>query len=486
MFLRNLDDAKGLFDSIKGTFAGVGMTAFSRITPSYFINQYNIVSLRATRDLSLLREKANIFCLENEEEKIAGENGFNSSRLLHHPKVRELLKGFPGSKYILPYQNYPELEALAEQEGWTLLSNPSSLRLRVGSRAFFKLMVQELKLPLIPGDIYPLEVIPARDYGYWAGALGSSFVVQLPEVVQGGGKGTFFIHSPSEYRALKEGLKENRWRGALLKSVSIRKFVEGLPVSIALCLTKYGILFTGIQKQLIDLPHCRDLAEDGVFCGHVWDETRWPPYVTQKAQKQARAIGEHLNALGYKGIFGIDFLIDSRHEQVYPVEINPRFTGAFPMLSMLHIKRMVIPMEVFHILEFLGVQYRIDLEELNWGYATPINGSHVLLFLLSEKNRKSISGLDAGLYEYNPDNGSFFFVKEAFDYREIKNKRQFIITDGPPVRGGEAVGPCDALYRLCRLLFSHPVTGDDGVLETLARRAVDWAYKKMGISEIGQ
>ncbi|MCD6297579.1 MAG: hypothetical protein J7M30_10535, partial [Deltaproteobacteria bacterium] len=85
MFLRNLDDAKGLFDSFKGTFAGVGITAFSRIIPSYFINQYNIISLRATRDLPLLREKAKIFCLEHGKGKSVLEKEFNSAMLLAHP-----------------------------------------------------------------------------------------------------------------------------------------------------------------------------------------------------------------------------------------------------------------------------------------------------------------------------------------------------------------------------------------------------------------
>jgi hypothetical protein len=278
-------------------------------------------------------------------------------------------------------------------------------------------------------------------------------------------------------------LKEKLWRGAVLKSVSIHKFVEGTPVSMALCLTKFGLLFTAIQRQLIDLPYCEGLTENGIFCGHVWEETPWPRYVTQKAQKQAQTIGEHLNSLGYRGIFGIDFLIDSEREQVYPIEINPRFTGAFPMLSLLHIERLLIPMEVFHILEFLGVEYRIDLEELNSGYANPGSGSHLLLFLLSEKDKVSTARLNAGLYEYSPQKGSFHFVKKAFDYRHIENESQFIITDGPPERSGEGAGSSDPLFRLCRFLFSYPVTGNDGSLKFLPRRAVDWAYNSIGNSE---
>jgi len=122
------------------------------------------------------------------------------------------------------------------------------------------------------------------------------------------------------------------------------------------------------------------------------------------------------------------------------------------------------------------------VEELNAGYALPVKGSHVLLFLLSKGNGNAIDGPDAGLYEYDPDKGEFFFVKEAFDYREIRYEGQFIIADGPPENRGDAFVSSDPLSRLCRLLFSYPVTDDDGVLAPHARRAVDWVYKKMSIS----
>jgi len=37
MFLRELDHVRDLFESVHGTFVGVGMTAFPRIIPSYFL-----------------------------------------------------------------------------------------------------------------------------------------------------------------------------------------------------------------------------------------------------------------------------------------------------------------------------------------------------------------------------------------------------------------------------------------------------------------
>jgi len=61
----------------------------------------------------------------------------NSADLLAHPAVKGFLKRLPHPKYLLLYQNYPELEIVAKQEGWNLLANPASLRIRVAERAFF-------------------------------------------------------------------------------------------------------------------------------------------------------------------------------------------------------------------------------------------------------------------------------------------------------------------------------------------------------------
>lgn len=492
MCLRDLDDVKKLFGSLSGTFIGVGMTAFSRITPAYFLAPYHIVSLKKTLDLPLLRAKADIFCLEEETGEPVRGKGLNSARLLDHSLTQQFLKKLPKPKHLLLYQNYPDLMELGKKEGWRLLANPADLRIEVGERTFFENMVVALGLPRVPGAIYPLEVIHTRGHEYWAEKLGPEFVAQLPDVGQGGGRGTFFIRSAQEYERLQVRLKEKSWRGVKLASVAIHRFVQGIPASVAVCLTRHGVLTSRLQRQLIDLPYCRHLPEDGIFCGHVWDETPWPSWAAEYARTQAASIGKYLWALGYKGILGIDFVIDEGKEQVYPLEINPRFTGAFPMLSLLYQKDGKIPLEVFHILEFLDVQYEVDVEALNEQYGKPIRGSHLLLFLPGGIEQPSTGRLRAGLYEHNQEGKRVSFVSRAIDYQDIKNDSQFIVIDGPlaflgPARhhhgademGGysqSAMGSPNPPYRLCRVLFSCPVVDNEGVLSPHALGVIEWIY----------
>jgi len=476
MFLRELDHVSDLFESLSGTFVGVGMTAFPRIIPSYFSDSYRIISLRKTGDLPQLRKKSEIFCLEEETGGSLPANARDSACLLAHQLTTDYLNKLPDPKHLLLYQNYPDLERLAKKEGWILLANPADLRLRLRERAFFQHMGAALDLRLAPGAIWPIEVIRERGYEEWTSMLGPELVIQLPDIGQGGGRGTFFVRSAEAYDLFVERLRGASWRDVRLKSVSIRKFVEGIPVSVAICITRYGNLISGLQKQLVDLPYCKDFLEDGIFCGHVWDETPWPPAIQEDALKQADRIGEYVASLGYRGILGIDFIIDEGGREVCPIEINPRFTGAFPMLSLLHLQNGIIPLDVFHILEFLDLPYQLDVEELNKQYARPIKGSHLLLFLPPGGQKVRFDRLLPGLYQYEPGEKGFFFRRDAMEYRDIQNENQFVLVDGPPNIGGNNAVSTDPLGRLCHILFSNPVVDKDGVMSKHARVALEWIY----------
>jgi hypothetical protein len=479
MFVRDLADVRNLFDSVAGTITGVGITAYSRIIPAYFHPPYYIIALRKTLDLPLLRKRAEIFCLEEELGHFVEAKGFNSESLLSHPSVRAFLKKMTGPRYLLLYQSYPDLEALAERQGWVLLANPSSLRMRVADRAFFRRMANQLELNRVPGDIYPLSDFLVFDYAYWAQKIGPELVVQFPEIRQGGGRGTFFVKSDLDYQRVRKILKVGTWRGIKIETAAIYKFLDGIPASVALCLTRHGILFSGLQRQLIDLPYCEDISENGIFCGHSWSETAWPSHVQAEAVRQARLIGEYLAGMGYKGILGIDFLISRDKKQVYPLECNPRFTGAFPMLSQLQLWHNIVPMDVFHMLEFLDLPYEMDPASLNERYGEAIRGSHIILFSGSNALLTGDGLREAGLYECDPESGRTYFVAGASDYREMRNERQFIIIDGPPDMGENGLALRDPLQRLCRILFPNPILTEGETLSPGVLSAVDWVYDQM-------
>jgi len=477
MPLRDIADARALFGSINGSFVGVGMTAFSRITPAHFIPSYRIVCHKKSCDLDLLKKTVPVFSLE----ELVGEpvnEGLESVSLISHPMVRELLAGLAGPVHLILYQNYPALESIKGEMGWRLAANPSALRLKLADRRFFREMIEKLALPAVPGAVIPLGEFLSGRYGYWSGLFGKRYVVQLVDIIQGGGRGTFFVTDPDSHLSLCRRLEEKVWRGVTINYVSLRSFIEGEAASIALCVTKNGILVSRIQRQVIDAPYCDGFVESGIFCGHSWDDMSWGDRVNSEAKRQSLAIGNYLAGLGYRGICGIDILVDGFNESVFVLELNPRYTGAFPMLSLLQMDRGILPMEAVHLLELLSVPYSIDIEALNEAYMEPLRGGHLIVFVLTAAGRPlSLKPINSGLYELSGQNGNAAFLRECASFNGPEGLGQFVVLEGPPNFEGRELVFNVNLARLCRLMFSSPITDARGRLSQEATAAARWAYK---------
>jgi len=75
---------------------------------------------------------------------------------------------------------------------------------------------------------------------------------------------------------------------------------------------------THVSSQILD--------DDGAFCGVLIGKGAVSARARYAISRAAKAIGERYAALGYRGIFDVDF-VASRHRQHYAVETNARRTG---------------------------------------------------------------------------------------------------------------------------------------------------------------
>src|SRR6202008_4578642 len=82
-----------------------------------------------------------------------------------------------------------------------------------------------------------------------------------------------------------------------------------------------------------------------------------------------RRLGDRLAKEGYLGFLEIDVLVDLADDSVYLGELNPRISGASSMTNVTAGAYADVPLFLFHLLEFMGVDYTIDVEEINerWG-----------------------------------------------------------------------------------------------------------------------
>ncbi len=68
---------------------------------------------------------------------------------------------------------------------------------------------------------------------------------------------------------------------------------------------------------------------------------------------------------GYQGLFGLDFLLDQDSGELYLGEMNPRITGATPLTNLAAHDRHQPPLLLFHLLEWLGIDFSFDIDEYN-------------------------------------------------------------------------------------------------------------------------
>ena len=78
----------------------------------------------------------------------------------------------------------------------------------------------------------------------------------------------------------------------------------------------------------------------------------------------ASRLGDQLYKEGYKGVFCMDFLLDTDDGTPYLGEVNPRISGASPLTNLITAHYGGVPLFLFHLLEYLDVDYEINLRKV--------------------------------------------------------------------------------------------------------------------------
>ncbi len=234
--------------------------------------------------------------------------------------------------------------------------------------------------------------------------LSECLVVQHP--VLSGGRGTFFVKSATEYN---DALNDVKGLEPATGELVLSRHVTGLERTVQCCITDNELFVGPAQMQLVRHPL---LVAPGVgsiqFCGGLIAPGIVTEEVYQKMKGNAFSIGSELKAMGYRGIFGVDFIIS---DDVYVLEVNPRFTGLTPLLANVQTD---IPYMLLHIMELSQQPYKI-VEEESEDVGT---GSFVILYADSDGCTNFRSGIyDAGLnmisnatIDLIPEDPAHFFI----------------------------------------------------------------------------
>src|SRR4030066_505600 len=464
---------------------GIGPSAWPRIIPSMFFPKYKIISYSDCQDNDYINDfGVEVFSLRKKDPNME-ITPITPGRILSTKVAKDYLASQKEPFTFLIYKSMGTFEKVCEENGWNFVGNKREVREKYEDKRIFKETLKEIGIQAIPGENIPINELTTKVFLNYQKKLGKQkLVLQIAEATWGGGVGTLFIDNPKDlhffYERVEELKKNLEGKKKKIETVNIAPYIDGISVSIACCTTKYGVLTGCVQNQIIDIPEvgAKLPSRSGIYAGHDWAYFHYPKEIQEQAVGIARRFGDYLYKNGFKGVFGLDLIIEEE-KKVWPVECNPRETDAFPLICMLQMERGLIPMTVFHILEHLGVDYNIDFDEVDGNYKQDFNASQILLYNPLDESAVDRGILKAGVYKV--ENGKLVFLRPGFLFSDLKGENEYLYTEGVEK---ESNNPYKPHGRMVRLIKKGGVLVDKSKLNEKVKEVVDLVYKEFKLVPI--
>jgi hypothetical protein len=285
--------------------------------------------------------------------------------LLRHKEVRARLKE-RGGGLMLTVMFDEETEALAKENGLKIALPPAKLRKHIDSKIVTTQLGNEAGIASAPNTLGTATSYAELLKLAQKAKLGQDLVVQTP--YGDSGRTTFFVKSEADWKKNAEVMAKEK--------LKVMRRINHLPGTVEAVATRHGTLVGPMQTDITGFgevtPYKGGWCGNDVFTGGFDKERK---AVTKMAQK----LGDRLYRTGYKGAFCMDFLIDTDTREVYLGEINPRVSGASPLTNLITSTYGGCPIYMFHFLEFMNVDWDLDLRKVQERWSEFDNWSQLIL-----------------------------------------------------------------------------------------------------------
>jgi biotin carboxylase len=148
-----------------------------------------------------------------------------------------------------------------------------------------------------------------------------------------------------------------------------------------------------------------------------------------------RKLGDRLAREGYMGFLEVDVLVDTDTGAVYLGELNPRISGVSSMTNVTAGAYADVPLFLFHLLEFMDVDYTIDVEEINerWLALAAVDvWSQLIMKEPGEQVERILAAPRTGAWRL-ADSGELGFEQVSNDWHDITTEDEafFMRVYGP-------------------------------------------------------
>ena len=246
--------------------------------------------------------------------------------LLEHPAtsafVKNIAKAHGKKPAIVVFKNTSRIERCVREKGWRLLNPSASLAEHLENKITQVASLGAAARFLVPGTRLAICMELA-----WEGV---PFVLQFAHAHTG--EGTVLVQSVEQLAEIQRQFPQ--------REVRMRPFVKGSMYTSNNCVVPIRRMFKNgfglfgafsrpktlvgnISYQITGLAPFTDLPFSTV--GNDWKKgAALSAELRKQYEEMARACGARLAALGWKGLFGIDAILEESTQRFYLIEINAR------------------------------------------------------------------------------------------------------------------------------------------------------------------
>lgn len=269
----------------------------------------------------------------------------DSGHLLRDEMTLAYIKQQAGEKKanVLTFKAGPMVAKVCAENGFCYLGPDWKLNRRWEDKIFFAEKCAQLKISNARSYIAhdEMELRKTLSDPLWEGKV----VLQLARGHSG--NSSFLLNSAEE--VLRQAKK---FPGRKYK---LSPFMVGETYTLDAVVGAFGVQ---ISAPILQITGLRDFNRHLLgTCGndYAFAARHLPPAARKSMRKSAQKIAVTMQAEGYRGFLGFDFVMEG--ETTHLIEVNPRLVGSVPVFTKLQLAAGEIPFLLLHILEFLDFDF---------------------------------------------------------------------------------------------------------------------------------
>lgn len=407
--LRGVSDVRRFFYRNTEPVYFVSATPFNLLGMDEWVRSFMFISAIDCFD----GEHPNVFVPpEIEHEPWTSIEDINNY-LLSHPAVKQLIqdRGPGGKAVFLMFDE--KTEELCAEIGLEVCFPSAELRNKIDDKVETTRIADRAGVYSVPNVLGHVDSY--KSLCKLSKKLGDDLVIQT--AYGDSGHTTFFVSNEAEFEKHADDITS-------APEVKVMKRINCRGAALEACVTRRGTIVGPLMTELVGFKELTPYK--GGWCGNEVFAGAFSAEIRSQARESAMAFGDELKELGYRGYFELDFLIDLDSNEVYLGECNPRITGASSMTNLSSFAHADAPLFLFHLIEWMGINYNVDPGKLSNRWANPDNidtWSQLVMKHTGDKVMRITGAPPSGIWELR-DDGSVFHIRSQTHRRTVQHENR--------------------------------------------------------------